>query len=73
MVQELGGVEAARRLISQDTVTAGFGRLWEMGRLDLSVEAFVLKPEYRALFSDEERTRARQLLADLHYHAPWDI
>jgi hypothetical protein len=72
MVQELGGVEAVRQLINQDGVSEGFTRLWEMGRLDLSAEAFVLKPEYRELFTDKERRRARQRLADMSYRAPWD-
>lgn len=72
MVQELGGVQAARQLINQEEVSEGFTRLWEMGRLDLSAEAFVLKPEYRELFTTEERKRARQRLADMSYRAPWD-
>src|SRR4030095_13821809 len=72
MVQELGGVQAVPQLINQEGVSEGFTRLWEMGRLDLSAEAFVLKPEYRKLFTDKERQRARQRLADMSYHAPWD-
>lgn|SRR5262249_13986995 len=72
MVQELGGVQAARQLINQDHVSEGFTRLWEMGRLDLSAEAFVLKPEYRELFTDEERQCARQHLTNMGYKAPWD-
>jgi len=43
-----------------------------MGRLDLSAEALVLKPEYRHLFTTEERERARQHLTDMGYQAPWD-
>ncbi|GAB4211731.1 MAG: hypothetical protein OHK0022_46610 [Roseiflexaceae bacterium] len=72
MVQELGGVQAARQLINQEGVSEGLHRLWELKRLDLSVEAFVLRPEFRTLFSDEERQRARRHLAALEYEAPWD-
>jgi hypothetical protein len=72
MVQELGGVQAARQLISQEAMTEGFTRIWELNRLDLSAEALVLKPEYRELFTVEERQRARQNLMDLNYRAPWD-
>lgn len=72
MVQELGGLEAARQLIKHDGVSEGFTRLWNMKRLDLSVEAFVLKPEYRELFTDQERQHARQHLANVDYYAPWD-
>ena len=72
MVQEYGGVETARRLLRQPNIADGLTKLWEMGRLDLSVEAFVLRPEYKVLFTDEERALARQHLADLNYTAPWD-
>src|SRR3954447_23418696 len=72
MVQELGGVQAARQLINQEGTSEGFTRMWEMGRLDLSAEALVLKPEYRDLFTAEEHQRARQNLDDLGYRAPWD-
>jgi hypothetical protein len=72
MIEQYGGAETARRLIMSDQPSDGFRRLWEMQRLDMTIEAFVLKPEYAPLFSEEERRRARQRLADLHYRAPWD-
>lgn len=62
MVNEHGGVEAAHRLLAPENVTEGFTRLWELGRLDLTVEALILKPAYAALFSAEEREKARQRL-----------
>jgi hypothetical protein len=72
MVQEYGSVQAARQLINQENTSEGFTRMWMMGRLDLSAEALVLKPEYRELFTVEERQRARQNLIDMGYRAPWD-
>lgn len=63
MLSEHGGVETARRLVNADTPSEGFTRLWMMSRLDLSVEALILKPEWKSLFSDEERERARERLA----------
>jgi hypothetical protein len=63
MLGEHGGVETARRLVNADKPSEGFTRLWMMKRLDLSVESLVLKPEWRSLFSDEERYRARDRLA----------
>lgn len=72
MIQEHGGVQAARQLVNGEGGTEGFARIWELKRLDLSAEALVLKPEYRTLFSDEERQRARQRLTDMGYQAPWD-
>ena len=49
MVDELGGVAAARKLVNDPTPSEGFTRLWEMGRLDLSVEARVLQPRFALL------------------------
>jgi hypothetical protein len=37
--------------------------LTEEGRLDLTVEALVLKPEYAALFTDVERSIAARRLS----------
>lgn len=63
MLSEHGGVETARRLVNAEAPSEGFTRLWMMKRLDLSVEALILKPEWKSLFSDEERERARDRLA----------
>jgi hypothetical protein len=69
MVAELGAVEAARRLLRAEAPADGFTRLWELGRLDLSVEAKVLRPEFAALFSADERRLARRRLEDYGYRA----
>jgi hypothetical protein len=42
---EQSGVETARSLLWKDGASDGFTTLWELKRLDLSVEAFVLRPE----------------------------
>jgi 5-methylcytosine-specific restriction enzyme A len=57
-VRRYGGVEAARRLLGRKTVSAGFTKLREKNRLDLSMESVVLRPEYHDLFTDEERAIA---------------
>ena len=67
MISEHGGVEAARRLLRAPAVSDGFTTLWEGGRLDLSVEAHVLLPEFQALFSEGERETAKRRLADYGY------
>jgi hypothetical protein len=64
MVAEQGGLAAARQLISSAQPSEGFTTLWERQRLDLTVEAHVLKPEFAALFDDEERDAARRRLED---------
>ena len=57
-----GGLAAAKQLISKPGGTDGFTTLWENGRLDLSVEAHVLKLEYAELFTEEERQMCRERL-----------
>ena len=72
MVSEHGGVETARIILAQNNPTEGFGTLWEKQRLDLAIEALVLKPEFASLFSEEDRAKARARLDDVGYHPPWD-
>lgn len=67
MLGEKGGVEAARALISKDGGTEGFTKLWEFGRLDISVEALVLKDEYESLFIEKERQICRERLIKYNY------
>jgi hypothetical protein len=43
--------------------TPGFIFLKEHGRLDLSVEALLLTPEWKGLFTDEDRAIAREKLS----------
>ena len=62
MLHELGGVEAAKRLLLGPTTSDGFTKLWEHGLLALSVEAHVLLPWYEGLFTPEERANARYRL-----------
>ena len=69
IVRDLGGIEAARRLIGNgDTLpTQGFLRLFEEQRLDLSVEAVVIREPWSALFTEDVLTVARRRLEDVGY------
>lgn len=69
MLGARGGLAAAKQLISKPGGTDGFTTLWENGRLDLSVEAHVLKHEYAELFTDEERRMCRERLEQFGYMA----
>src|SRR4029077_4847804 len=63
MLSDYGGLGTARRLLASSEVASGFTALYERGRLDLTVEALVLKPDFARLFTDEEVETARQRLA----------
>lgn len=49
MVNDIGGVEAARTLLRKGGPSEGFATLWECGRLDLTVEAHVLQLKFQVL------------------------
>jgi hypothetical protein len=61
-VKRYGGVGAAKRLLQKKTISAGLTKLAEKNRLDLSMESLVLSPDYRELFTDEERAVASDRL-----------
>lgn len=69
MLAQYGGVETARRLIASAQKTRnlseGLSTLWSCGRLDLSMEESVCKPEYAALFSETEIMYCKNILREL--------
>jgi len=69
-VRNHGGPDYAHQLLRQEGTTDGFQRLKEEGRLDLTMEALVLRPEYTELFSEEERRVAAHRLAEAGYQPP---
>lgn len=69
LVRKRGGVHAARYLLERDGVGREFLRLKAINRLDLSVEALVLRSEWHPLFSVAERERA---MMKLYQHGMMD-
>lgn len=67
MLHEHRGPETARILLHAANVSEGYTALWERKRLDLTVEALILAPEWHSLFSDEERDIARKRLDSYGY------
>jgi hypothetical protein len=63
MLHQHGGLNTARRLLTDGSVSDGFTALWERKRLDLTVENTVLQPEFQVLFNDDELDNARRRLA----------
>ncbi len=72
MMTTSSAFEAVRTLLAKREPSDGFTTLWEKGRLDLTVEAIVLKPEWRGYFKPTEVDTARRRLAEVKYRAPWD-
>ncbi len=67
MVSTEGGLATARKLLRAPAASEGFTALWERQRLDLSVEALVLRPEFVDLFDDDDRERAAERLRQYGY------
>jgi hypothetical protein len=67
MLSELGPLETARRLLHSQRPSEGFTALWQRGRLDLTVESLVLRPDFVDLFTDEDRDLARSRLSEYGY------
>jgi hypothetical protein len=69
MLSDHGGLETAHRLLASSETSSGFTALFERGRLDLTVEAVVVKPEFASLFTEDEIEIAQRRLDQLGYIA----
>ncbi len=67
MVGASGGAEAARHLLTGRDASDGFTTLWEHGRLEMSVEAHVLLPWYRELFTETQVETAERRLREYRF------
>jgi hypothetical protein len=68
MVTERGGLATAKYLINAVTPSEGYTKLYEKGRLDLTVEAMIVEnPRWHELFTKDELAKAKKRLADYKY------
>lgn len=67
MLEKHGGVETAKRLLKGKEPQTGLYRLWELGILNVSMEAYVILEKYRPLFTADEIQEARRRLDELNY------
>lgn len=61
MIAAQDGLTVAQSFIHSQP-TDGFTTLWELGRLDLTVEALILQQKYEGLFTAEEREAVQERL-----------
>jgi len=71
------GLQEATKQIAMMPDSPGFRWLWEHNLLDLSIEAIILRPEYREMWEAEEkkdkksyRELCREKLKKLNYRTP---
>ncbi len=67
MLSQYGPQETAHKLLASPAISDGFAELWERGRLDLTVEAAVVDPQFAELFNDSEFEIARRRLEQFGY------
>ncbi len=67
MVIEQGGVAAAKRLLATADISDGFAELWARKRLDLTMEALILREPWRDLFTADELATADTRLQSAGY------
>ena len=71
MVIDHGGLETARMLIRARNVSEGYTALWERKRLDMTVEAMLLKrTELHPLFTEDELQICKDRLHEYDYQFP---
>lgn len=66
-IQERGGVLVARRALERNGCSENFELLKKNRRLDLSMEALIVKGEYGTLFEDDEVNQCLALLCECGY------
>jgi hypothetical protein len=69
MLQTYGGVETAKRLLNSGPliIYPWLRKMYLEGRLDLTIEARVLRRKYKPLFDERLRNIARERLTELQY------
>ena len=68
MLSDRGGVGTAKRLLSGDEFQYGFTKLWECGRLDITMEAEIWdNPKWHRLFTDSELREVERRLSAYGY------
>ncbi|SEP88043.1 hypothetical protein SAMN04488583_1340 [Mycobacterium sp. 88mf] len=72
MLAQYGPQDTAHRLLASPAISDGFAELWERRRLDLTVEAIVIEPQFAELFSEGEIEVARRRLEQFGY-VPADV
>jgi hypothetical protein len=67
MLYEHRGLRTAQILLHARNVSDGYTALWMRERLDLTVEALVLNPQWQELFTEQELEIARSRLEQYGY------
>lgn len=68
MLISKGGLTTARQLVNDGKISSGYTTLWELGRLDLTVEALIFdNAKWHGLFTRDEYQKIKKRLTDYNY------
>jgi len=67
MLDQYGGVETAKMLLSTQETSEGLMELSDLEKLDQSMEALVVQERFQSLFSSKEIKEAHRRLEKLRY------
>lgn len=68
LVSRFGGVKTAKEIIRKNNISDGFDKLQKANRIDLTMEAIIVKKEYAELFTDDEVNSCFDLLCEYGYY-----
>ncbi len=67
-IERFGIVKTAQEILRKGRTSDCFNKLAEVGRLDLTIEAVIVKGEYAELFTDEQVNDCYELLCEKGYY-----
>jgi hypothetical protein len=67
MINTSNAVDAVKQLVNSVNPPKGYTHLWELHALHLSMEAIIQEDDWKGLFTEEERKKARKRLSDYGY------
>lgn len=67
-IERFGAVRTIQEILRKGRTSDCFEKLAKAKRLDLTVEAVIVKPKYGALFTDEEVNACYDLLCENGYY-----
>jgi hypothetical protein len=67
MITNNGAVATAKQLVMKNESTEGFTKLCLNKKLHLSIEAYVISPKYKELFTEEEIQKSKNRLEEYGY------
>ncbi|MEF9960727.1 MAG: hypothetical protein RR448_09785 [Niameybacter sp.] len=67
-IEKFGGVKTAQEILRKGRLSDGFEKLQQAGRIELTMEASMIKRPYAELFTDDEVNTCYEVLCEHGYY-----